>query len=95
MQAKAGKAGAPEQVAQEIWSMVAKDDDRLEYPVNRDAKLLVMMKRWLPDSVWKKMNVAMIDKKPSKGLMAVMRWQINGTTPLEFEPDPKLSNSSQ
>ena len=93
VQSYSGKAGDPQQVADAIWKMVQKNDDRLEYPINRDAQLLVKMKRWMSDKVWKRMNAGMIIKKPTLALLRMMKWQINGTKPLEFEPSPKLSES--
>lgn len=95
VQSKAGQAGDPEQVATTIWDAVEKDDHRRDYAVNRDAKLLGWMKRWMTDGMWKKMNVGMISQKPSRLTLAMMRWQINGTKPLEFEPDPELSKSDK
>jgi NAD(P)-dependent dehydrogenase (short-subunit alcohol dehydrogenase family) len=94
IQSYSGKAGAPQQVADAIWKMVQQNDDRLEYPINRDAKLLVKMKRFMSDKVWKKMNAGMIINKPTQALLRMMKWQINGTKTLEFEPSPKLSEST-
>lgn len=93
LQSYSGKAGDPQQVADAIWQMVQKNDDRLEYPINRDAQLLVKMKRWMSDKVWKRMNAGMILKNPTQALLRMMKWQINGTKPLEFEPSPQLSAS--
>lgn len=95
IQSEAGGAGDPEQVATVIWDAVRKNDDRRDCPVNRDAKLLVKMKRFMSDAAWKKMNLGMIVNKPTKATLAMMKWQINGTKPLEFEPDPRLSNSKK
>jgi NAD(P)-dependent dehydrogenase (short-subunit alcohol dehydrogenase family) len=95
IQSESGGAGDPEQVATVIWDAVRKKDDRRDYPVNRDAKLLVKMKRVLSDAAWKKMNLGMIVNKPTRATLAMMKWQINGTKPLEFEPDPRLSNSNR
>lgn len=91
IQSETGGAGDPDQVADVIWDAVRKNDDRRDYPVNRDAKLLVKMKSLLSDGAWKKMNLAMIANKPTKATLAMMKWQINGTKPLEFRPDPRLS----
>lgn len=86
-----GAAADPEQVSATIWKAVSRNDDRRDYVVNRDAKLLMLMRSWVPDRMWKKMNVSLISAKPSKALLAVMGWQIHGTEHLDFEPDPALS----
>jgi NAD(P)-dependent dehydrogenase (short-subunit alcohol dehydrogenase family) len=86
-----GSAANPDQVAVTIWKAVSSDDDRRDYVVNRDAKLLMLMRSWVPDKIWKKMNVSLISAKPSKALLAVMGWQIHGTERLDFQPDPALS----
>jgi NAD(P)-dependent dehydrogenase (short-subunit alcohol dehydrogenase family) len=91
LQSRGGTAGDPDQVALTIWKAVNRNDDHRDYVVNRDAKLLMLTRRWMPDKVWKKMNVSLISAKPSKALLAVMGWQINGTKHLDFEPDPALS----
>lgn len=91
IQSQAGGAGDPQQVADTIWDAVCKNDDRRDYLVNRDAKLLVKMKRFLSDGAWKKMNLRMIANKPNWVTLAMMKWQINGRKPLEFQPDPRLS----
>lgn len=91
LQSRGGTAGDPDQVAITIWKAANRNDDRRDYVVNRDAKLLMLMRTWLPDKVWKKMNVSLISAKPSKALVAVMGWQIHGTEHLAFEPDPALS----
>jgi NAD(P)-dependent dehydrogenase (short-subunit alcohol dehydrogenase family) len=91
LQSRGGSAGDPEQVAVTIWKAVRRNDDRRDYIVNRDAKLLKLMRNWIPEKVWKKMNVSLISAKPSKVLLAVMGWQIHGTEHLDFQPDPELS----
>lgn len=37
------------------------------------------------------MNVSMIENDPGAATMAMMKFQINGTKELEFEPSPELS----
>lgn len=91
MQSETGGAGDPRQVADTIWEIVEKDEDKRDYIVNRDAKMLAVMKRFMSDASWKKMNVKMIAGKPSKAIKRMMKWQINGTKPLQFEPDARLS----
>jgi NAD(P)-dependent dehydrogenase (short-subunit alcohol dehydrogenase family) len=91
LQSRGGAAADPEQVAVTIWEAVIRDDDRRDYVINRDARLLVLMRNWIPDKLWKKLNVSLISAKPSKALLALMGWQIHGTDRLEFEPDPALS----
>lgn len=91
MQVGGAMAGDPEQIATTIWDAVSKNDDRRDYPVNRDARLLGKLKMLLSDAMWKRMNVGMIEKKPSKGMLAMVRWQINGTKPLDMKSDPRLA----
>jgi NAD(P)-dependent dehydrogenase (short-subunit alcohol dehydrogenase family) len=91
LQSRGGAAADPEQVAVTIWEAATRNDDRRDYVINRDARLLVLMRNWMPDKLWKKMNVSLISAKPSKALLAVMGWQIHGTEQLTFEPDPALS----
>ncbi len=91
LQSRAGAAADPQQVADSIWKIVRRNDDRRDYIINRDAKVLKLLRQWLPDKVWKKMNVSLISEKPSKPMLAVMGWQINGTEHLDFQPDPALS----
>jgi NAD(P)-dependent dehydrogenase (short-subunit alcohol dehydrogenase family) len=91
LQSRGGAAADPEQVALTIWKAVSRNDDRRDYVVNRDAKLLMLTRSWVPDKMWKRMNVSLISAKPSKALLAVMGWQIHGTERLDFEPDPALS----
>ena len=85
------KGGNPEQVAQTIWNAVQKNDSRRDYLVNRDAKILALMKRWMSDTRWIKMNVSTITQKPSKLMGAFANWQVNGTKESVVEMDPKLT----
>ena len=85
------KGGNPEQVAQTIWNAVEKNNNKRDYLVNRDAKILAFMKRWMSDKQWIKMNVGTIMNKPSKLMGAFANWQVNGTKGSVVAMDPKLT----
>lgn len=91
VQGSVDRGGDSEQVARTIWAAVEKNDDRRDYIVNRDAKVLAFLKRWLSDAMWKRMNLGTILNPPSRALLAMTKWQINGAKPLSFAIDPRMT----
>lgn len=85
------KGGNPEQVAQTIWKAVQKNDSKRDYLVNRDAKILALMKRFMSDKQWIKMNVGTITHKPTRFMGAFANWQVNGTQESSVVMDKKLT----
>ena len=92
VQSGVANGGSPQQVAQTVWDAVVKNNDKRDYLVNRDAKILAFLKRWLSDSQWKRMNLGSIMGKPSRMMLAIANWQINGTKPLDIVIDPKMTD---
>ncbi len=55
MNAAGAKGASPEIVAETIWRAATDGSKKLRYPVGSDAKSLLMMRRFLPDGMWRSM----------------------------------------
>lgn len=68
-----------------------KNDSKRDYLVNRDAKILALMKRFMSDKQWINMNVGTITHKPTRFMGAFANWQVNGTQESSAVMDKKLT----
>jgi NAD(P)-dependent dehydrogenase (short-subunit alcohol dehydrogenase family) len=55
MNAAGAKGASPRIVAETIWRAATDGSKKLRYPVGSDAKSLLMLRRFLPDGVWRNM----------------------------------------
>lgn len=66
MNAMGAKGASPSIVAETIWRAATDGSRKLRYPVGTDAKSLLLIRRFLPDGVWRNMIGGQLLKLPSK-----------------------------
>lgn len=59
-------AASPGIVAETIWRAATDGSKKLRYPVGSDARSLLLMRRFLPDGVWRNMISAQLLKLPKQ-----------------------------
>lgn len=76
---------SPRNVAEVIYRAVLANDDRTDYVAGRDAAFLVLMKRLLPQSAFKRMQMSSILQPPSPITLRFLSWVMRGTDRVEVD----------
>lgn len=89
-QAGISSVSSPKNIAQVIWRAVSAGRENYEYVGGRDASFLIVLKRWLPQGAWKRMQVGNLIRPPDHAQLRFLSWVMGGTEPLETKSDPRL-----
>ena len=87
------KVSAPDNIAQVVWKAVTDNSQKYEYVGGRDANFLIGLKRWLPQLLWKQMQVGTLTSPPSSMTLSFLSWVMQGKKPVETKVDPRLLNN--
>jgi NAD(P)-dependent dehydrogenase (short-subunit alcohol dehydrogenase family) len=84
------KVSPPENIARVIWNAATDQRSEYEYVGGRDAKFLIGLKRWLPQRVWKQMQVGTLLRPASRVQLKFLSWVMGGTKEVETTMDSRL-----
>ena len=76
---------SPRNVAHLIYRVARANSDQTDYLAGRDAVLQVLLRRLLPQRVFKRMLVSSILRPPPQLMLRLVGWLMGGTERVEVE----------
>jgi NAD(P)-dependent dehydrogenase (short-subunit alcohol dehydrogenase family) len=84
-QAGVPKVTSPRSVARLIYRVALANSDQTDYLAGRDAVLQVLLKRLLPQPLFKRVLVSSLLHPPPRLILRVLSWLMGGTDPVEVD----------